>query len=578
MYRRDVSWRSAAVLIFVLTVALGTSAQDKGGRSDRGKMDASAGETLERSQVTLRALIRAGRLADLRWPDFSDYRTDVMKFYSRSDYASAWLRDGRPTPQALQMIDILQQADGEGLRAEDYDSSRWAARLALLQKQHSPSDEARFDVALTVCAMRYASGLHVGRINPRYFKFALDEDRTELDLPAFVQQRLADGKDLNSVLAAIEPPFAGYRELRKALLRYEQLAKEDDGEKLPMPKDIGYPGPPYPGFIRLTRLLRLLGDLPDDYSVAFASSQRYDPSLLQAVRRFQERHGLPATGYLDAGTIEELNVPLSHRVEQIQLALERYRWLTGAFPQPSILVNIPGFHLYAFNEEGKIVLAMRVDVGEDFDRTRTPVMEDRIEYLVFRPYWNVPLDIQRNEIPPIVTEHPDYLSKFHFEVTGPAGNLTIRGQATKKLLQEIQAGTIRLRQAPGSENPMGLVKFVFPNRYDVYLHGTPAQDLRFVFAQRVVSHGCIHLEKPAELAAWVLRDKPEWNLERVQQAMHNGKDDLKVSLSKPLPVLIIYTTVSTWQHGHIHFYRDIYGYDAALAQALARGYPYPKRP
>jgi murein L,D-transpeptidase YcbB/YkuD len=344
-----------------------------------------------------------------------------------------------------------------------------------------------------------------------------------------------------------------------------------------MPTDIGYPGPPYPGFIRLTRLLRLLGDLPDDYSVAFASSQAFDPPLVQAVRRFQERHGLPVTGYLDAETIEQLNVPLSYRVEQIRLALERYRWLRYDFSQPAILVNIPGFHLYAFNQEGEIALTMSVDVGEDFDRTRTPVMEDRIEYLVFRPYWYVPLSIQRDEIPTIVGEHPDYLSKFHFQAMGPEGAVIIHGTATKQLLQDIRAGRIRLQQRPGTDNPMGLVKFVFPNRYDIYLHDTAVQDLRFIFSQRVVSHGCIHVEKPAELAAWLLRDQPQWNLRRVRQAMEDGKDNRRVNLSKPLAVLIFYTTVSTWQQGQVHFYRDIYGYDANLLQALAKGYPYPKQ-
>ena len=539
-------------------------------------MDASAGETLVSPRVMLHALIRAGRIADLRWPDFSDYRADVEKFYARSGYAPAWLRDGRPTPQALQMIDILRQADSEGLRAEDYDASRWPERLAGLQRQHSPSDEVRFDVAMTVCAMRYASGLRAGRISPRYFKFGLDEDPKQTDLAMFVQQRLADGEDLKGELAGLEPPFEGYRELRKALLTMMPLAKRDDGGKLPMPQDIGYPGPPYPGFARLARLLRLVGDLPDDYSIEAASSQSFDAVLLQAVRRYQERHGLSETGYLDAETIEELNVPLSHRLEQIRLALERYRWLRRDFREPVILVNIPGFHLYAFNQERKIALTMRVDVGEDFDRTRTPVMEDSIEYLVFRPYWGVPLDIQRDEVIPIIVADSGYLKKYRFDFLKPSGQLISESKVTKELLQELHAGRLHMRQRPGPENPMGLVKFVFPNRYSIYLHDFPLRDLAFMLPQRVVSHGCIHVEKPAELAAWVLRDKPEWTLERVRQAMQSGPDNRRVNLSKPLAVLIFYTTVSTWQQGQIHFYRDIYGYDADLLQALAKGYPYPK--
>ena len=395
MNRGDVKCRTVSVLFLLLTLALPISAQKNSGWFRGGQVNASAPETLKSPQATLRGLIRAGRIDDLRWPDFSDYRAEVEKFYSRSHYAPAWFRDGNPTPQALLMIDILQQAESEGLRAEDYDSSRWTERLMRLQRQHSPSDGVRIDAALTVCALRYVSDLRVGRINPRHLKFGVDAGAKGLDLPMFVQQRLADGKDLKSELSAIEPTLVGYHDLRKALLTYVRLAKEDDGEKLPLATDMGYPAPPYPGYIRLTRLLRRLGDLPDDYSVAAASSFPYDPSLEQAVRHFQQRHGLPATGYLDKETVEQLNVPLSYRIEQIQLALERYRWLPNHFPQPPIMVNIPGFHLYAFNRAGKIALTMRVDVGEDYTNTRTPLMEDDMEYLVFRPYWDVPLAHRR---------------------------------------------------------------------------------------------------------------------------------------------------------------------------------------
>jgi murein L,D-transpeptidase YcbB/YkuD len=570
MCRRYVSGRVVYVVSFLLTVTLALNAQDESGAWHGGHISPSA------HAKPLHALVLSGRLDDLRWPDFSDHRGDVENFYSRSGYSPAWLQDGRPTTQALQMIDILQQADADGLRADDYDASRWLERLALLQRRHSLSDEVRFDVALTVCAMRYVSDLRVGRINPRYFKFDLDVGPNELDLPMFVHQRLADGKDLKSALAGIEPPFVGYRNLRKALSTYMRLAIEDDGEKVPMPEDIGYPGLPYAGFDRLTRLLRRLGDLPDDYSPAAASSLAYDPALVQAVRRFQERHGHPVTGYLDAETVAELNVPLRQRVEQIRLALERYRWVRYDFPQPPIVVNIPGFHLYAFDADGKVALTMRIDVGEDFDNTRTPAMEDYIEYLVFRPYWEVPPQILKNEIIPMISEHPSSLSEYDFEVVARTGQVVTRAKVTPEVLQQLRAGTLRVRQRPGPYNAMGLVKFIFPNRYSVYLHDIPEREFRFLFSERVASHGCIHVEKPAELAAWMLRDQPQWTLERVRQAMHNGQNSLTVKLSKPLPVLIVYTTVAAPEDGGIHFYRDIYGYDAELSQALAGNYPFPK--
>jgi murein L,D-transpeptidase YcbB/YkuD len=561
---------SPLVLIFTLALALTPTA------SYSSEANASAPAPLATSQATLSSLVRAGRLDDLRWPDFSDVRAQVDIFYSRSAYAPAWLQNGLPTPQALRLIKSLRQADEQGLRAEDYDSSRWPQRLENLQGRHPASAEARFDLALTVCVMRYVSALRDGRISPQYFKFDLDTRPKFTDLPVFVRQHLAEGTDLDGELAGIEPPFEGYRELQKALLKVMLLAKQDDGEKLPVPLDIGYPGPPYAGFPRLARLLLLLGDLPADYSVAAASSKTFDPDLMQGVRRYQERHGLASSGYLDPVTVEELNVPLTQRLEQIRLAMERFRWLRRDVHEPVVVINIPGFHLYALTEDRKLALSMRVDVGEDFDSTRTPVMQDAIEYVVFRPYWSVPLDIQQNELYPILLTDPSYLQKYSFDFLTPAGQTVSVGRLTNELLQAIRSGRLRMRQRPGSDNPMGLVKFVFPNRYSVYLHDSPMRDINFLLPQRVASHGCIHLENPAELAAWVLRDQPQWTLDNVRQAMETGQDNRSIKLTRPLPVLLFYTTVSTVLQGKIHFYRDIYGYDTALQQALAKGYPYPR--
>lgn len=433
----------------------------------------------------------------------------------------------------------------------------------------------RFDLALTICAMRYLSDLRLGRVSPRYFNFALDKGAKEIDLPMLVQS-LADGKDLRSELEHIEPPFPGYRRLRMALSTYMRLAREDDGQPLPMPTDLGYPGPPYAGFMRLTTLLRRLGDLPDTYSAPQAVSQAYDPVLVQAVRRFQERHGLSSTGYLDAATIEQLNVPLAQRVEQIRLALERYRWVRYDSRQPRMVVNVPAFHLYAFEGSGQVALSMKVDVGEDFDHTRTPLLEDSIEYLVFRPYWEVPRNILLTEIIPMIIANPKAMSDYRLEVVSPGGEVVTRSHLTAEVLRELRAGRVRIRQLPGPYNAMGLVKFVFPNRYSVYLHDVPEREFRFVLGERIASHGCIHVEKPAELAAWMLRGQPGWTLPRVLQAMHDGQNSRRVDLAHPLPVRIVYATATAAEDGEICFYPDIYGYDAELSQALAGGYPYPK--
>ena len=505
------------------------------------------------SQVTaLRAILGAGRLEDLRWPNFPDYRVYVENFYRSSGYSLAWVRQGQPTPQARDMIEILQQANLQGLRADDYDSSRWPERLARLQGEHSLRAEIHFDIALTVSTMRYVADVSVGRLNPRYFQSRLNIGPKKLDLAIFVRDYLVNGTDLKSELAAIEPPIASYREMKKALITYLRLEKVDDGEKLPDPHGIVFTGTLYDGVPRLAKLLRLLGDLPES-AVVPEDSRLYAGALVEAVERFQERHGLRPVGYLDLKTIEQLNTPMSHRVEQIQLALERYRWLRYDFLRPPIVVNIPAFRLYAFNKDGGISLTMRVDVGEEgAASTRTPVLEDEIAYLVFRPYWDVPLPIQRDEIVPNIREDPDYLSEVNFEIIAPNGKAVTGGRITKEILQQVSAGKLRVRQKPGSENSLGLVKFIFPNRYNVYLHDTPSWGNFFKQSTRDVSHGCVHLEKPDELAAWVLRDKPEWTLERVRHAMRDGQDDLKVTLTKPVPVMILYTTALATENGAIH--------------------------
>ena len=534
---------------------------------------ASAREKLETSGTAVRAIVASGRLEDLRWPNFPDYRAQMETLYRRSGYATVWFHNGQPTPQGLEMISVLQQADSKGLLAEDYDSSSWPGRLARLQTSHTPADEARFDAALTVCTMRYVSDLRMGRINPRHFEFGLDVGPKKLDLPTLVEKRLLKGTNLKSALANIEPPFARYDELKKALVKYMRLAKEDDGEKLPDPHGIVFSGALYDGVPRLARLLRLVGDLPES-AVIPADSRLYDGPLVEAVKRFQTRHGLRPDGYITVDTLDQLKVPLSDRVEQIRLTLERYRWLRYDFSQPPIIVNIPGFRLYALDKDGKIALTMTVDVGDEY--TRTPVLEARIEYLVFRPYWDVPSGIEKDEIIPNITEDPDYLSEVNFEVIDQNGSVVTDGKVSDRVLQQIRSGRLRVRQKPGPDNSLGLVKFIFPNRYDVYLHDTPSWGHYFADPDRNISHGCVHVKEPAKLAAWVLRDQPKWTLERIQQAMQGGQDNLRVNLTKPVPVLMLYMTAAVREDGDIYFYRDIYGYDAELRDALAKGYPYPR--
>jgi L,D-transpeptidase YcbB len=526
-------------------------------------------------QASLRTIAQSGNLPDLRWPNFTDYIKLVQEFYDSYGYSLVWVKGMAPTTQAQQVIALLLQADQKGLSAEDYDGPRWAARLAKLKPaaaQPSEADAVQFDAALTVCVMRYISDLHIGKVNPKHFDFGFDTDAKKYDLPGFVKENVVGAPDVAAALVQIEPPYPGYQRTIRALQNYMKLAKEDEKGELPAVKKPIAPGDSYPGVPHLIRSLRLTGDLPADANVP-ADATVYQGPLVDAVKNFQRRFGREPDGKISAQTIADLNVPLSRRVEQIQLTLERWRWLPVILHSAPIVVNVPEFRLRAYDENFKIGLTMNVVVGKAYNHA-TPVFTNSMQYVVFRPYWNVPYSIGKAEFFSRIAKDPDYLSKKGFEVVSSRQEVVTSGTVTSDVLEQLRAGKLFIRQNPGPKNSLGLVKFIFPNDYNIYMHDTPEQEF-FSRTRRDFSHGCIRLERPADLAVWVLRDNPGgWNLDKVRAAM-NGTPNNQVNLVHPIPVLIVYATVIVTEDGLVHFYDDIYGHDTALEDVLAQGYPYP---
>ena len=525
-------------------------------------------------QAWLLKAIDTGNFPGLRWPDFSDYSKHVKKLYELNGYSLWWVRAGEPTAQAKQLIALLRQADQKGLSAEDYDGPRWDDRLAKLKPatvQPTEADAVKFDLALTVCAMRYISDLHIGKVNPKHLAFALDVDSKKIDLAGFIKDHVVDGSNVAGALAQVEPQYPGYRRTIQALQTYLELARKDDGEQLPAVKKAVLPGDTYPGVPRLTRLLRLLGDLPPGVNLP-VDPPIYQGALVDAVKNFQRRHGRDRNGHIDAQTLADLNVPLSRRIRQMQLTLERWRWLPDSFQSAPIVVNIPEFRLRAYDQNFKVAVRMKVVVGKAYGH-HTPVFSDTMQYVVFRPYWEVPFSITRAETVPHILRDPGYLAKENMEIVDSRQSVVSAGTVSGEVLDQLRAGKLFVRQQPGPKNSLGLVKFVFPNSYNVYMHDTPSTEL-FAKSRRDFSHGCIRLERPADLAAWVLRDNPGWTPQRIQAAM-NGATTQQVNLAHPIPVLIVYATAVVPEDGLVHFYDDIYGHDAALEKALAKGYPYP---
>jgi len=520
------------------------------------------------TRAHIESLVNAGTLDGMRWPDFHPYQQSVREFYAPSGYATAWVQGTSPAPQALAMIQLFREAWKKGLDPEDYDAARWRARREALDQGNA--DVAAFDVALTVCAMRYISDLRIGRVNPRHVGFGLTVEQKKYDLAQFLHARLLSAPDVPGVVESIEPPFAAYRRTELALARYVELAREDDGERLPLPAKPVEPGQPYAGLARMTRLLRLVGDLPPAGAAGAAPEEVYGGELVEAVKRFQRRHGLDDDGRLGAATVKAMNVPLSERVRELELALERWRWLPSEFVSPPIIVNIPDFHLRALDADNKVAMDMRVVVGKAMT-TETPVFSRDMTYVVFRPYWVVPPGIMRRTILPAIQRDRSYIANNRYEVTTPSGALVTSGVISDEVLAQLKAGKLMVRQKPGPKNALGLVKLMFPNEHHVYLHSTPATEL-FARSRRDFSAGCIRVQKPAELTAWVLRNNPGWTLARVEQAMQSGGDNVTVTLAQRIPVFIVYGTAIAYPDGEVHFYDDIYGHDRTLAEALSKAH------
>ena len=527
-------------------------------------------------QASLLAVIQSGNLPELRWPNFTDYSAHAQKFYGSFGNALPWVRDMQPTPQAQQVIALLLSSDNKGLSPEDYDGPRWSQRLAKLKPAAAHPTEADaidFDVALTVCAMRYISDLHIGKINPKHFDFGLNVDVKKYDLPDFIKENVVNSSDVAAALAQVEPPYPGYKRTMRALETYVALAKAyPSDQQLPSTGKTIAPGDTYAGVQQLAHFLSLVGDLPPDAKFP-PDATAYQAPLIDAVKSFQVRHGFTPDGRITSQTLAAMNVPMAKRVQQMQLTLERWRWLPLGLHAAPVVANVPEFRLRAYDENFKIQLSMNVVVGKAYDHN-TPVFADTMQYVVFRPYWSVPYSIARAEFFSRIAKDPDYLEKKGFQVVDARQEVVTSSTVTSDVLDQLRAGKLFIRQNPGPKNSLGLVKFIFPNSYNIYMHDTPEQKF-FADTRRDFSHGCIRLERPADLAVWVLRNNPgNWDMARVKAAM-NGNPNNQVNLVKPIPVLIVYATVIVTEDGQVHFYDDIYGHDAELATALQKGYPYP---
>jgi murein L,D-transpeptidase YcbB/YkuD len=484
-------------------------------------------------------------------------------------YRPLWIAGDRPTAQALAAVDFVDSLAQYGLRPADYDVDVLHAMLTMLPFPDSmfASDSMRLaaiDVAISRSVLHLLADLESGRVDPSKVRFEMPP-REHRDVASIVVAA-SRSDDVARTLETAEPEYAGYAALVRVLGRYRALAR-DTALTLPpnratiRPDDIDSDAP------RLRRLLIALGDLSPNVASP-GDPNRYAGALVLAVMHFQRRHGLAPDGRIGGATAAALRVPLAQRVRQIELALERWRWLPSRAPARYVVVNIPAFRLYAFENDSlaeQPVLSMNVVVGEAERQHGTPVFVSEMREVVFRPYWDVPPRIARAELVPAIRRGAIDMDSEGYEIVSSGDSPRVY-PATRANLDRVLAGTLRLRQRPGNGNALGLVKFVFPNNHNVYLHGTPAAKL-FAFTRRDFSHGCIRAEQPAALASFILAGDSTWNTDAIAATMH-GERTLHVPLPQPVTVFILYMTTVVAPDGTLYFYPDLYGQDAALERAL----------
>jgi murein L,D-transpeptidase YcbB/YkuD len=490
----------------------------------------------------------------------------VRAAYARTSDAPLWIHDGQPSTQAQAVLHELADAEAYGLQSRDYGAS------ALMELSRSPETSAaqwaQFDVTTSVAAVHFMRDLHYGRVDPKAAGFNLEVSHEELDL-GHALEGLAGAADVHGYLSTVEPQFHHYQLLKAHLAEYRRLAQQPQLTHLPALVSTVKPGQTYAGASELRRLLIALGDLPPEYGAA--TEPTFDEHLSEGVRAFQQRHGLAADGALGKGTFAALTTPLARRLRQIDLTLERWRWLPP-FQTPPIIVNIPQFRLFAFRTtEDRVadILQMDVIVGRVYPKMQTPVFESNMRYVVMRPYWDVPRSITRNEMLPKIRANPRYLAAQRLEMVRGQSDSSPVVPPSPEAIEALAAGELRLRQLPGEDNALGLIKFMFPNDYSVYLHSTPAHRL-FGESVRAFSHGCIRVSDPLSLAVEVLKNAPgEWSREKIDATMNGASTSVRVNLTQPINVLILYGTALATEAGQMMFFDDLYGYDKKLERQLA---------
>jgi len=492
----------------------------------------------------------------------SQIDVEFKTLYEGSANARFWTAPNHDPQHINTVLELLTNAHAQGLDPAGYNVAFLKKEFATLP-QAQAEQQIAFDNALSLALLRFLHDLHEGRITPRALNYSWKQNASApLNAADAIKQAISDNT-LAQLSEKFEPKVKQYQLLKARLAEFRRQTVRTDAEMLHFDKTLR-PGDKYSQLDALKQRLQDLGVWSESQASNQPSPISYQGSWVEGIQQLQREHHMKPDGIIGRDTASLLTQNHADKIKQIELAMERLRWLPHDLNGPLILVNIPAFELSAFNSlDQERALNMKVIVGKA-PNNQTPMLFEDMEYVEFKPYWNIPKSIMDKEILPKLMNNWGYLQNQNIELVQRSG----ASDSVENIFDDLRQGRVRARQRPGNKNPLGKVKFVFPNKADVYLHDTPSHNL-FARDRRDFSHGCVRVSEADKLAEFVLSFQSGWDSHSIKTAMEGNKTQ-RVRLKQAIPVLFFYTTSYVDENNHLHFYHDIYGQNDALEKALKR--------